>query len=177
MVILVSKKDRTVQDFTMSYTIDENGTYISENMQGKQVEFPYAEERFDITDIDDESIAKDEAGNYISFKREYWIYVDNELVKNPEYTDPDEEAKRKAREAELRSLEREPGEILLRRQVYEFADIPPYTGTQEQERTGAKGGRTSREDVIAARIREIIEELELMDGQRNGVNENEEEII
>lgn len=127
MIILVSKADKTVQDFTMSYNIDENGMYISENMQGHRVEEPYASERFDIIDIADSKIPVDDTGNYISLKPKHWLYVDGQLVKNFNYVDEDKKNIRKSKQKELENLRNKLWEILRQEKIDEAVGITKLT--------------------------------------------------
>ena len=108
MIILVSLRDKTIQDWTYSYdqnALANSDTYISDNMLGKHIEIANAGMKYDVVDLDDTKIPRDENGvETIDYMPNKYKYINGNIVINANYIDTDLEKVRKAKINEMKKI-------------------------------------------------------------------------
>ena len=100
MFILVSRKDKTVRDYTPSYTIT-GGIYSSSGITGQKI-IQGAERYYEIVEVSDtvlpfyKTVTDEETGSDIlvlnddkMFNDGFYKYVNRRFERNPNYVDPD----------------------------------------------------------------------------------------
>ena len=101
MYILIYKKDRSVQDYMPSYSIDSAGTYNASGMNGQRI-IQNVSQWYDIKQVSDDVlpffnyVKDEETGEEFAeynddpmFKSGYYLYSGGKFKVNPNYVDPE----------------------------------------------------------------------------------------
>jgi len=137
MLIVISRRTKVVEAFLGEYdphVLAESDILTGTDMQGLRFEEQHADDRFEFVDALTVSLPTDDAGNLESYRRGYWRWIDGQLVKNPDYVNIDEEAKRQAQEREIKSMRNKLWEIRREELIDETLGIPVESGRMDKDK-------------------------------------------